>query len=152
MGGREDDEEGEAQGWSEAGALGDGKRARPGYENLIAWQKGLALVIAVYRETESWPQTELYGLTSQVQRAAVAIPSNLAEGYGRSGPREFAHHTSIAYGSLCEVETQLRIASELGYLTPAATQRLKSLANDVRRVTLGLFRSLNDRADGGSRT
>jgi four helix bundle protein len=84
----------------------------------------------------------MYGLTSQARRAAVAIPSNLAEGHGRSGPREYAHHVSIAFGSLCELETQVLIGERLGYSNGDATAELMSRAAEVRRLIRGLIRSL----------
>ena len=113
-----------------------------GYQDLVVWQKAMELVTAVYRITRDWPHEEQYGLISQVRRAAVAIPSNLAEGHGRSGRREFAHHVSIAYGSLCELETQLLIAERLGYSDAEATEFLMNRIADVRRLTNGLLRSL----------
>lgn len=125
---------------------------RPGYQDLVAWKKTLELVSAVYHVTKSWPRDEQFGLTSQTRRAAVSIPSNLAEGHGRSGPREFAHHASIAYGSLCEVETQLLIAQQLGYTDAGAIERLLGLTSEVRRLTLGILRSLNGRTAEPSRS
>jgi four helix bundle protein len=113
-----------------------------GYQDLVAWQKAMELVTATYRETRNWPHEEQYGLISQTRRAAVAIPSNLAEGHGRSGRREFAHHVSIAYGSLCELETQLLIAKQLDYSNSEATTSLMERIADVRRLTSGLLRSL----------
>ncbi|MFN8591968.1 MAG: four helix bundle protein [Thermomicrobiales bacterium] len=121
-------------------------RALPRNQVLIALPRSMELVAAVYRETKCWPRDEQYGLISQIRRAAVAIPSNLAEGHGRSGPREFAHHTSIAYGSLCEVETQLLIAQELGYVGKEAMPQIFDLIADVRRLCRGLLRTLNDRS------
>jgi four helix bundle protein len=97
---------------------------------------------AVYRVTRDWPKDELYGLTSQVRRAAVSIASNIAEGHGRSGGKEFSHHLSIAYGSLCEAETQLLLAESLGYLSGDASATLLAQAAAVRRLVLGLLRSL----------
>ena len=121
---------------------GNGAARKSGFQELIAWQKAMALVTAIYRATGDWPREELYGLTSQVRRAAVSIPSNLAEGHGRTGPREFAHHVSIAYGSLCELETQLLIAESLDYSDAEATESLMSRVADVRCLTNGLLRSL----------
>ena len=115
---------------------------KQGYQDLVVWQKAMELVTAVYGITRDWPHEEQYGLTSQVRRAAVAIPSNLAEGHGRSGRREFAHHVSIAYGSLCELETQLLIAERLDYSDAVATESLMNRIADVRRLTNGLLRSL----------
>jgi four helix bundle protein len=85
---------------------------------LVAWQKGVALTVAIYGATREWPSDERFGLASQVRRAAVSVPSNIAEGHGRSGPNEFLHHVSIAYGSLSAVETHLVLAEHLGFLTP----------------------------------
>ena len=115
---------------------------KQGYQDLVVWQKAMELVTAVYQITRDWPHEEQYGLISQVRRAAVAIPSNLAEGHGRSGRREFAHHVSVAYGSLCELETQLLIAERLGYSDAEATEFLMNRIADVRRLTNGLLRSL----------
>jgi four helix bundle protein len=120
----------------------NGAMRRQGYQDLVAWQKGMDLVLAVYSATRVWPREELFGLTSQVRRAAVAIPSNLAEGHGRTGRREFAHHASIAYGSLCELETQLMIAEQLGYGSSQGIEHMMVLIADVRRLTRGLMRSL----------
>ncbi len=120
----------------------NGAGRKQGYQELVAWQKAMQLVTAVYGETREWPREEQYGLTSQIRRAAVAIPSNLAEGHGRSGRREFVHHVSIAYGSLCEVETQILIAKQLGYTDAIATANLLACVADVRRLTSGLLRSL----------
>ena len=75
------------------------------YRELMVWQKAIELVEAVYTATGSFPPQEVYGLTSQLRRAAVSVPSNIAEGQGRRSTAEFAHHLSIAYGSLCEIET-----------------------------------------------
>jgi four helix bundle protein len=115
---------------------------RRGFQDLVAWQKAMALVTAVYRATGDWPREELYGLISQVRRAAVSVPSNLAEGHGRTGPREFGHHVSIAYGSLCELETQILIAEQLGYTNVNTTGTLLAQITEVRRLIRGLLRSL----------
>ena len=128
-----------------SGERGNGRSStvgKQGYQDLVVWQKAMELVTAVYRVTRDWPREEQYGLTSQVRRAAVAIPSNVAEGHGRSGRREFAHHVSIAYGSLCELETQLLIAERLDFSDAKATESLMNRIADVRRLTSGLLRSL----------
>jgi four helix bundle protein len=86
------------------------------YRDLEVWKKAMDLVVDVYRLTEEFPPQEKYGLTSQIQRAAVSVPANIAEGYGRSHRKEYLHHLSIARGSLAELETHLTLAVRLGFL------------------------------------
>src|SRR5262245_52079237 len=86
------------------------------YSDLIAWQKAMDLVMQIYKITREFPPEERFGLTNQLRRAAVSVPSNIAEGQGRHATRDFLRCLSIAYGSLQEVETQLVIASRLDYL------------------------------------
>ena len=86
------------------------------FRELKVWQRGMDIVVAVYRITCGFPKSELYGLTGQVRRAAVSVPSNIAEGHTRASTKEYLNHVSIAQASLAEVETQLEIASRLGYL------------------------------------
>jgi four helix bundle protein len=86
------------------------------FRELRVWQRGMDIVEAVYRVTVGFPKSELYGLTGQVRRAAVSIPSNIAEGHTRESTKEYLNHISIAQGSLAEVQTQLEIALRLGYL------------------------------------
>jgi four helix bundle protein len=110
----------------------------------------MTLVTAIYRATGDWPGEGLYGLTSQVRRAAVSIPSNLAEGHGRTGPGEFAHHVSIAYGSLCELETQVLIAEQLGYANMDTSEGLTAQMMEVRRLIRGLLRTLRVSTETGA--
>ncbi len=88
------------------------------YRDLVAWQKSMALVTDVYRCTRGFPTSEIYGLTAQLRRAAVSVPSNIAEGQGRSSTGEFRQFLGHARGSLLEVETQILIAQNLGYIRP----------------------------------
>jgi four helix bundle protein len=101
------------------------------------------LVENVYRATRAFPPDELYGLTNQIRRASVSIPSNIAEGQGRGMGKEFAHHLRIANGSRQEVETQLLIAQRLSYLPAEAVERLIAGAEEVGRLLAGLLRSLS---------
>ena len=117
-------------------------RRNGGFKDLAAWQRGMDLVAQVYAATRSWPNEERFGLTSQVRKAVVSVPSNVAEGHARSGPREFLHHVSIAFGSIAEVETQLLIAKRLGYLSEEQTQQLLECLIDARRPLSGLLQSL----------
>jgi four helix bundle protein len=112
------------------------------YSELIAWQKAMDLVEEIYAATKQLPKEELYGLTSQIRRAAVSVPSNIAEGQGRKSTNEFLHHLSIAYGSLREVETQVLIAGRLHYLRREDINQLLSLSSEVGRLINGLSHSL----------
>jgi four helix bundle protein len=120
----------------------DEQRPVRSYRELKVWEKAMDLVEAVYTVTRNWPREELYGLTSQVRRAAVSIPSNIAEGQGRTSTKEFLHHLSIAYGSLLEVETQLLIAERLHYLQTDTMKDLLATTAEVGRIINGLSRKL----------
>ncbi len=116
------------------------------FRDLETWQRAMDLVEEVveevYEATKKFPREELYGLTNQLRRAAVSIPSNIAEGQGRDSVKEFLHYLAIAYGSLCEVETQILIASRLKYLEATQTTKLMNRAGEVGRLLNGLSRSL----------
>ncbi len=111
------------------------------YRNLQAWQVSFELVRLVYELTESFPKNEIFGLTAQMRRAAVSIPSNLAEGAGRSGKKEFVHFVTMARASLNELETQWLLAQALGYceMTDSMQQRIERLF----ALLNGLRNSLN---------
>lgn len=112
------------------------------YRELETWQMAMQLVAEVYRVSKAFPKEELYGLTNQLRRAVVSVPSNIAEGQGRDSTKEFLHHLSIARGSLYEVETQLLIAQQLGYLSTAEAEKLTTISTSVARLLNGLARSL----------
>jgi len=99
------------------------------HKDLMAWQESLRLVETVYRRTSEFPHEEAFGLTAQMRRAAISVPSNIAEGAGRASPKELAQFVNIASGSLAELETQIEIAARLGYLRTDAT-----LLHEVVRV------------------
>lgn len=113
-----------------------------GYRDLVVWQKAMQFVTTIYRSTEQFPKTEIFALTNQIRRAVVSVPSNIAEGQGRNSDKEFLYHLSIAYGSLMETETQLQIASNLGYIEQAEVERLLANAAEIGRMLNGLSRSL----------
>jgi four helix bundle protein len=113
---------------------------RPHY-NLLAWKTAIVLVKVVYQLTQKFPAAELYGLSAQMRRAAVSVPSNIAEGAARTGRREFAQFLSIAKGSLSELETQLFIAAELGYID--RDHEAFGLLEEVSRLLAGLQRSVS---------
>ena len=110
------------------------------FRELIVWQKAMEMVTEVYRQTKSFPKEEVYGLTSQLRRAAVSVPSNIAEGQGRLTSGEFRQFLGNAKGSLAELETQLMIARNLCYL--ADPQPLLEQTSEVARLLNGLLRSL----------
>ena len=107
----------------------------------------MRLVGSVYELSRRFPKEEVYGLTSQVRRAAVSVPSNIAEGQGRDSTREFLHHLSIAYGSLMEVETQVLIAEDLGYLEKQEVMDFLERSAETGRIVNGLMKSLRRKAD-----
>jgi four helix bundle protein len=119
------------------------------YEDLLAWQKGMDLVEEVYRLSSGFPRDERIGLTNQIRRAAMSIPSNIAEGHGRIYKAEFLRQLSIARGSLMEVETQLKAALRLGFLEAAKTARVFELCAEVGRLLNGLIRSLDEGGANG---
>jgi four helix bundle protein len=116
------------------------------YRDLVAWQKAMDLVTATYRATAGFPKDELFGLTSQLRRAAVSIPSNIAEGQGRLSEKEFRYFLGQARGSLMEVETQLHIAENLGYLEREQTLLLLQSCGEVGRMN-GLLASVSRQSE-----
>jgi len=118
------------------------------YKDLKAWRKSVELVLEVYRATQRFPKCELYGLTSQMRRAAVSIPSNIAEGKGRSTDREFALFLCHARGSLLELETQWLVAEQLGYLAEKDAKRIEELTVETGRILNGLIKALRAPVEG----
>ncbi len=113
------------------------------YQDLVVWQKGMDFVESVYRVTAGFPGDERFGLTSQLRRAAVAIPSNIAEGQGRQAKGDFARFLRIAQGSLREAETQLFIADRLDYINKQTSAHLLKASGDVGRLLNGLIQSVS---------
>jgi four helix bundle protein len=115
------------------------------YRDLVVWQRGILLVRKIYELTRAFPQHEVYGLTSQLRRAAVSIPSNLAEGPARYSNREFLRFVRNARGSLAEIETQILIAIELRYIPQSESIAVLELASEVGRMLNGLHDSISSR-------
>ncbi len=115
------------------------------YSELVAWQKAMDLVEEVYKITKSFPPDERFGLTNQLCRASVSIPSNIAEGQSRAS-RDFVRYLSIAQGSLAEVETQMLIAERLGYMNGSSLGKFQTLAADTGRLIHGLSNSIEKHA------
>jgi four helix bundle protein len=120
-------------------------RVVKGYRDLVVWQRAMDLVTATYRLTASFPRDEKYGLVQQLNKAAVSIPSNIAEGHGRDHLGDYLHHLSVANGSLMELETQLMIAGRLEYLSRDVEERILAHAAEVGRMLSGLVRALRKR-------
>lgn len=110
------------------------------HKDLKVWQESMVLVIAVYKITEDFPKNEIYGLISQIRRATVSIPSNIAEGAGRKGEKEFIRFLFIALGSLSEVETQLEIAFRLNYIKDS--EEINKKIFFIRKMLANLIKSL----------
>jgi four helix bundle protein len=113
------------------------------YRELIVWQKAMDLVEAIYLTTKTFPKEEIYGLTSQIRRAAISIPSNIAEGNGRNTTCDYVHFLGMAYGSVKEVETQVLIAERLRYIDSNCSNELVKMTGEIARLISGLMNSLN---------
>jgi four helix bundle protein len=115
------------------------------YRDLLVWQKAMDLVVNIYQVTTEFPKHELYGLSSQMQRAAVSIPANIAEGHDRDSTKEYLRHLAIAVGSLAEVETLIAIALRLKYLSQTPQDALIDQCRRLGRMLRNLQRSLRAR-------
>lgn len=124
------------------------KQKLESFKELQAWKKAYALVVAIYKATQSFPNSEIYGLVSQMRRAAVSIPCNIAEGYRRNSRKEYLQFLAIAYGSTAELETQLLIAKDLGLLAVESFATLDRLLSDVSKLLSRLINSLQSKRQG----
>lgn len=115
------------------------------YKDLIVWQRAMELVVAIYALTENFPQTEQYGLQSQMRRSAVSIPSNIAEGRKRGSRKDFAKYLLIAYGSGAELETQIEIAKRLPFGSQLDYTRVDSLLNETMRMLNAMLAKLRSK-------
>ncbi len=113
------------------------------YRELLVWQKGIALVVKIYQLTESFPKAELYGLASQMRRAAVSIPANIAEGSARGHRQEYRQFVKIAYASGAELETHLEIAKQLNFVQAPATRDTEELLSEIMKMLNALAKSLS---------
>ena len=114
------------------------------YKDLIVWQKAMDLTTEIYRLTKKLPKDELYVLTNQIRRAAISIPSNIAEGHGRQTKKEFVNFLYIANGSRCEVETQLNIAVNLKYITAEQAKPIYKQCLEIGRMLTKLIQPLTE--------
>ena len=112
------------------------------FKKLQVWNKAMELSIAVYQHTQNFPKSEMFGLQSQMRRAAVSVVSNIAEGSQRTSDKEFAQYILIARGSLAELETQRLIASKMGYLLEKSAEDLETKIIEVDKMLYGMYRKL----------
>ena len=112
------------------------------YKDLKVWQKSYRLCLDLYRITKKFPKEERYGLTSQIRRSAVSIPSNIAEGYGKKTTADYLRSLYIAYGSVCELETQVLLSGDLNYVDKENLVALKANTEEVERMLKALIKSL----------
>ncbi len=110
------------------------------HKDLDVWKKSMDLVMDVYRNTKTFPKEEIYGLTSQIRRAVISIPSNVAEGASRNSKKEFSQYLYIALGSASELETQILIAERLGYMQDS--DKLLENTESIKKMLNGLIRHL----------
>ena len=113
------------------------------YRDLLVWQKSLQFVTEIYRLSESFPSKEIYGITSQLRRASVSVPSNIAEGYGRNSIAEYKRFSQIALGSLYEVQTLLEVSRNLDYVSNDLFSKLFEATRELERMMTSLIRKLN---------
>ncbi len=113
-----------------------------GFRDLRVWQQGMDLVEQVYRISQDFPRSELYGLTSQLRRAAVSVPANIAEGHNREHIKEYLHHLSVAQGPLAEVQTELEIAARLNYVPSELVDPVQGYASALARQVRALRNAL----------
>jgi four helix bundle protein len=117
------------------------------FKDLVVWQKAMEMVTEVYKLTDNFPQREVYSLTNQIRRAAVSVPSNIAEGQAHHNNREFVHFLRHSSGSLAELETQLHIAENLGYTDATSTAKILLRVHEVGRILNGLIGSIREQID-----
>lgn len=112
------------------------------FKELKVWQNAMSLTKAIYLITDQFPDKERFGLTSQIRRSAVSIPSNIAEGSGRGTDKDFVHFLHITFGSACELETQIILANELTYNSHLQTEEINNQINEIKRILIGLKKKL----------
>jgi len=115
------------------------------YKDLKVWQKSYQLCLVIYKITKEFPNDERYSLTSQIRRSAVSVPSNIAEGYGRKSTLEYIRFLYIAYGSTCELETQILLAGDLGYIKSDKLTKVQKDLEEGERMLKALIKSLENK-------
>lgn len=113
------------------------------FRDLLIWQKSMEFVVMVYENTSTFPDAEKFGLVSQLRRAAVSLPSNIAEGYGRKSPGELNRFLNISMGSLFEIQTQIEIANKLGFISNDSFTKLFDHSREIERMVSSFIKSIN---------
>jgi len=113
------------------------------FKDLIAWKKAYQLCLDIFKASQRIPRSELFGLTSQIKRSALSVPSNIAEGYSRHSTADYIRFLRIAYSSLSELETQLLLVKDLNFINEKEANTLMTQQQEVQRIMFGLLRSLN---------
>ncbi|MGB8518340.1 MAG: four helix bundle protein [Gallionella sp.] len=117
------------------------------YSELVVWQKAMDWVTSIYKITSTFPNDERFGLTSQIRRAAVSVPSNIAEGHGRKASGAYINHLSIALGSIMEVETQIQIAMRLNFIDTETCANFLTQTDEIGRMLGGLKKSISSQSE-----
>ncbi|MBP4138514.1 MULTISPECIES: four helix bundle protein [Flavobacterium] len=115
------------------------------FRNLLIWQKSMSLITKIYYSTNNFPKEEIFGLTSQIRRSSISIPSNIAEGYGRQSDKDFLRFLNISIGSLFEMQTQLEIAKNITYLNEEEFNNLYEDSREVERMLVSFINKLKNR-------
>src|SRR5256885_5809895 len=118
------------------------------YRDLEVWQRSMRLAKRIYQVTEAFPTSERFGLTNQLRRASVSLASNLAEGHARAGPGEFSRIISISMGSLAELETQILLSTDLGYIDAQTSGEILAESDTIGKMLRGLAKSISQRRRG----
>jgi four helix bundle protein len=118
--------------------------AKQSFRDLQVWHRSMELTVAVYRLTQRFPREETFGLTAQLRRSAISVPSNVAEGHGRINPREFKRFLLIARGSNCELQTQLELSGTLGFADPQLLNTAQELSQEVEKMLFALLGKLRN--------
>ena len=115
------------------------------FRHLLIWQKSMNLVTEIYQLTNSFPKEEIYGLSSQIRRSAISIPSNIAEGYGRDGNSDYLRFLNISISSLFEIQTQLEISYNLKYINQIQFNKTNGESREIERMLSAFIRKIKDR-------
>ncbi len=115
------------------------------FRDLKVWQKAYQVCLTIYKITKGFPKQETYGLTSQIRRAAISVPSNIAEGYGRKTTPDYIRFLYIAYGSNCELETQILLSGDLEYIKSEKLKEIQEAMGEVERMLKALIKSLENK-------